>query len=69
MLEADEYSIEYVVATNDAYLMGLEIENPNPTAYTSTQGAALTELEVPGYIFEGWYDGEGSGAARVTSIA
>lgn len=68
-LHRDEYSIEYFINGNDNYLAGISINNPNPKAYYSDAGVAwLEELVVPGYNFEGWFDGQGSAASRVTSI-
>lgn len=64
-----DYSISYNIAGNDSYLAGLTIENPNPTGYNSGTGVNwLEDLVVPGYTFEGWFDGQGSAASRVTSI-
>lgn len=64
------YPINYKLnPTGDAYLASVEIENPNPGTYTSESGLRpLKEPSVPGYTFEGWYDGSGSSATRITSI-
>ena len=68
-LQKDEYSIQYFVVGNDEYLQGIAIDNPNPTSYTPDTGVAwLDDLVVPGYNFEGWYDGQGNEASKVTSI-
>ena len=70
MLQGNSYAITYRIAGNDTYLAGLTINNPNPDYYVEGVGVqTLYELEVPGYIFEGWYDGQGSSANRVTSIS
>ncbi|MCM1115106.1 MAG: leucine-rich repeat protein [Clostridium sp.] len=67
-LEKNEYSITYHIANNDKYLQSLNIENPNTNPYTSEDGKVLTELIVDGYIFEGWYDGQGSNSKKVENI-
>ena len=67
-LEKNEYTITYHIANNDNYLQTLDIENPNPTAYTSEDGLKLSNLNVDGYVFEGWYDGQGSNADLVKNI-
>lgn len=68
-LQKQEYSIEYYIAGNDEYLASIDIQYPEKTSYTSDEGVDwLEDLVVPGYIFEGWFDGQGSAASRVTSI-
>jgi len=68
-LEKDEYSITYYISNNDSYLAGITIENPNPSVYTAEDGLRLANLNVPGYVFEGWYDGAGSNGELVKTIA
>lgn len=68
MLEKDEYIITYHIDLNDSYLQSIQIDNPNPTVYTTQDGLVLDKLIVDGYIFEGWYDGQGSSANEVTQI-
>lgn len=68
MLEKDTYNIIYNLTYNDPYLQSIEIENPNPDVYAAQDGMKLEEPVVAGYIFEGWYDGQGSSASRVTEI-
>jgi len=63
-----DYSISYHVAVNDEYLNTLSIENPNPQIYPSSTGLKLKNLEVAGYIFDGWYDGPGANADPVKEI-
>ena len=46
-----------------------EIENTNPNTYSSETGLTLKNISCEGYIFEGWYDGEGSNAKQVKQIA
>ncbi len=68
-LQKDEYAINYNITNNDQYLESLEIDNSiNPDSYTSQDGATLRNLNVPGYIFEGWFDGMGSNAEQIKSI-
>lgn len=69
MLEKDEYYITYNITYNDSYLQAIDIANPNPSVYTKQDGLKLAEPEVNGYIFEGWYDGQGSSASKITEIA
>jgi len=63
-----DYSITYNIAGNDSYLASLNIQNPNRSYYSSGDVFRLDELEVPGYKFEGWYDGQSDNANRITSI-
>lgn len=68
-LEKTEYSINYHITLNDAYLQGLTIDNENPSSYSSSKGLTLLNLPEPeGYRFEGWYDGSGNSAKKVESI-
>ena len=69
MLEKDEYTITYNVDNNDSYLQSIEIDNPNPSVYTTQDGLKLSEVQVEGYVFEGWYDGQGSTANKISEIA
>lgn len=39
--------------------------NPNPSKYSSAARLRLKEPSVPGYTFEGWYDGSGKNAVQV----
>lgn len=66
-LEKTEYSITYNVSNNDKYLQSLDIENPNPTTYTSEDGLELQDLIVDGYEFKGWYTAQ-TGGTRVSEI-
>lgn len=67
-LEKTEYVITYHIANNDTYLQSLDIENSNPNVYTSEEGLKLSNLNVDGYIFDGWYDGEGANGELVKNI-
>lgn len=68
-LENSENSITYHLYEDDAYLQKQEIENTNPNTYSSETGLTLKNISFEGYIFEGWYDGEGSNAKQVKQIA
>ncbi len=63
-----DYSITYNIAGSDTYLATLNIQNPNPKTYSAGDSFKLKNLEVPGYTFEGWFDGQSEKATRVTSI-
>lgn len=68
-LENSENSITYHLYEDDAYLQKQEIENTNPNTYSSETGLTLKNISCEGYIFECWYDGEGSNAKQVKQIA
>ena len=68
-LENSENSITYHLYEDDAYLQKQEIENTNPNTYSPETGLTLKNISCEGYIFEGWYDGEGSNAKQVKQIA
>lgn len=68
MLAATQYAINYHISNGDNYLSQLNIENTNPSYYTSESGLPLKNLSVEGYIFEGWYDMEGSNGQLVRTI-
>ncbi len=63
-----DYSITYNIAGSDTYLGTLNIQNPNPKTYSAGDTYKLKDLEVPGYTFEGWFDGQSEKANQVTSI-
>ncbi len=62
------YSITYNIYEDDSYLKSLDITNNNPLYYYSEDGLKLKNLKVDGYIFEGWYDGEGANAELIKQI-
>lgn len=68
----DSYIINYHIADSDPYLQTQidsgKLVNPNPETYNQQDTIRLTSLSVPGYIFEGWFDGSWSDAERVTKI-
>lgn len=66
---ANENSITYHLYEDDAYLQKQEIKNSNPNSYSSDAGLTLKNISCEGYIFEGWYDGEGASANKVKQIA
>ncbi|MBQ7246756.1 MAG: InlB B-repeat-containing protein [Lachnospiraceae bacterium] len=65
-LVSDEYAIAYSVAGDYDYLRTIEIDNPNPVAYTSQQSVILKDLSVEGFSFLGWYNSDG---VKVTEIS
>lgn len=67
-LEKNEYSITYNIYNNDSYLQSVGVENTNPLVYTSEEGLKLANLKSPGYIFDGWYDGQGANGELVKAI-
>lgn len=67
--ENEDYSITYNIVGSDTYLATLNIDNPNPKYYSSGDVIRLQDLEVPGYVFEGWFDGQGKNANQITSIS
>lgn len=67
VLERTEYSVTYRIGTNDNYLQGLTIDNPNSNVYTSEEGLELHDLFVNGYDFKGWYTRQ-TGGELVTEI-
>ena len=67
-LQKSEYAITYHITNNDNYLQSLNINNPNPSIYTSQDGLELQDLIVDGYEFKGWYTAQ-TGGTRVTEIS
>lgn len=68
VLKKTEYAVTYHIANNDTYLAGIEIENNNPTTYTTEDGLVLQDLIVRGYNFKGWYTAQ-TGGTKVTEFA
>lgn len=64
----NQYEIKYYLYDNDTYLQKIGVENPNKATYTAESGLKLVNLDSPGYIFEGWYDGQGSNAEQIKEI-
>ena len=62
-----KYDIIYHVL-NESMYQGLEINNTNQDYYYSSEGLSLRNIQADGYIFEGWYDGEGESATRIRKI-
>lgn len=67
ILVKNEYAITYYISNNDTYLAQVNIENKNPSSYTSEEGLVLKDLMVPGYNFKGWYTAS-TGGTRVSEI-
>lgn len=68
VLKKTEYAVTYHIANNDTYLAGIEITNNNPASYASEDGLKLSNLNVEGYIFDGWYDAAGASGELVKEI-
>lgn len=75
IIPISEYAIEYKIPESDTYLKQLYVEgkidnSQLPVSYSQEKGVPVfAELEVPGYNFEGWYDGSGTNAVQIKSIA
>lgn len=71
-LELDSYAVEYYFTDSDPYLQSLvdsgKLVNNNPTTYTEKDNITLKNLAVDGYVFEGWYDGQGNNAIQIKSL-
>ena len=67
-LEQNTYPITYHIYADDAYLQSVGVENPNPDTYASQIGLRLQNIRAEGYVFEGWYDGEGANGELVKTI-
>ena len=67
-IEGKAYSITYHPYADDAYLQRVGVNNPNPNYYETSKGLKLQNVKVDGYIFEGWYDGEGANGELVKTI-
>ncbi len=67
-LEGEVYSITYHPYADDTYLQRVGVNNTNPNYYSSQDGLRLQNLKVEGYVFEGWYDGEGANGELVKTI-
>lgn len=63
-----KHLITYDIYGGDLYLEAVGVDNSNPEYYYSEDGLTLKNLKSPGYIFEGWYDGEGSNAEQIKRI-
>ena len=67
-IPATENFITYHLYADDTYLQETGVDNPNPAYYDSSTGLKLKNIKVDGYIFEGWYDGEGANGELVKTI-
>lgn len=63
----EQNTVAYHIDDNDQYLQSLKINNPNPTAYYTEDGLTLSDLNVAGYNFKGWYTAQ-TGGERVTKL-
>lgn len=65
----DRYTITYHLYDGDSYLKSIGVENSNPSYYVAGTGIKkLTNMSAEGYIFDGWYDGEGASAENIKTI-
>ena len=73
MLQPNTANITYRLVNNDSYLAAQEIKlDPKkfPSTYVIGKELKLSnDILVPGYIFEGWYDGFGASATKITTIS
>ena len=60
--------IIYHLYSEGMYVPETGIDNSNPDYYYSSEGLSLKNIQADGYIFEGWYDGEGQSATRIRKI-
>lgn len=60
--------IVYHLYSEGMYVPETGITNSNPDYYYSSEGLSLKNIQADGYIFEGWYDGEGASATRIRKI-
>ena len=60
--------IIYHLYTESMLSLHTEINNTNQNYYYSSDGLSLKNIATDGYIFEGWYDGEGESANRIRKI-
>ena len=67
-LDGESYAITYHPYADDAYLQRVGVNNPNPNYYETSKGLKLQNVKVEGYIFEGWYDGEGANGELIKNI-
>lgn len=67
-IPATENFITYHLYSDDTYLQETGVDNPNPAYYDSNSGLKLKNVKVDGYVFEGWYDGEGANGELVKTI-
>lgn len=68
LYKGKKHDIIYHLTVEGSYLKEEDIINPNPNYYYSSDGLTLKNIQANGYIFEGWYDGEGESAERVRKI-
>ena len=68
--QMNSYTVKYDITNGDNYLASLTINNEsNPATVAEGATVYLSDLEVRGYKFLGWYDGAGHDAAKVTKIS
>lgn len=67
-IASESHAIIYHLYDGDEYLESKGVQNDNPNYYTSS-GLTLSPLSSVGYRFNGWYDGDGESATRISKIA
>ena len=68
LYQGKKYDIIYHLYTESMLSLHTEIVNTNQDFYYSSEGLSLKNITADGYIFEGWYDGEGESATRIRNI-
>ena len=68
LYKGKKHDIIYHLTVEGSYLKEADVINPNPNYYYSSDGLTLKNVQANGYIFEGWFDGEGESAERVRKI-
>lgn len=68
LYKGKKHDIIYHLTVDGSYLKETDIVNTNPNYYYSSEGLTLKNIQANGYIFEGWFDGEGESAERVRKI-
>ena len=68
LYKGKKYDIVYHLYTESMLTLHTVINNTNQDYYYSSEGLTLKTITADGYIFEGWYDGEGESATRIRKI-
>lgn len=68
-IKAGSYEIRYNLSNGDKYLEKLAIDNSKNDVVIEKGGSMyLQDIEVDGYRFLGWYDGQGNNATQIKQI-
>ena len=68
LYKGKKYDIIYHLYTESMLSQQTEVLNTNQDYYYSSEGLTLKNITSDGYIFEGWYDGEGESATKIRKI-